>query len=286
MIPTLFQRILLGINRSPRQVLTEIFLAYSASWTLLEAFLGLVNNSNLHNPHFPGILKYTILVASSIFIGIYRSIPPFEEVICLKNTNTTIRLQFGDLFKSEGQKVIGVNEFFDSLLGDHVSEFSLHGQFIKNQLGGQSSSFDDLVRMSLAKTDYTEVKRASGNIKKYKIGTTALVSINNEDYYLVALCHTDIDTLKACSDINTFWRALEGLWERVRAGSGGKTVNVPLLGNGLSKLGLPPQQIIQLILISFLIETKRSMVAQEIRIILPFACYDQIDLSAIAREWN
>jgi len=41
-------------------------------------------------------------------------------------------------------------------------------------------------------------------------------------------------------------KALEGIWNKVRTEGNGIDVNLPLIGNGLSRIGLPPSQLLQL----------------------------------------
>ena len=64
------------------------------------------------------------------------------------------------------------------------------------------------------------------------------------------------------------WVALNSLWQRVRIESGGHAVNLPLVGSGLSGLGLPTRDLLNLIILSAITETKAREVTQGIRIVL------------------
>ena len=225
-------------------------------------------------------------VGISILFAIYKSKQPQQIRIEIKTSNTIVTIWFGDLFASPGHKVIPVNEYFDSELGEYVSPKSLHGLFIKRILGGNSLVFDNLADESLATTKCEIQQRERGRIKRYPIGTTAVVTMNDEKYFLVALSKTNMQTLKASADIPQLWTALEGLWKQVRISSGDCAVSIPLIGGGLSGIGLPSTQLLQLIILSIVSETKKTRIAPEIKIILQEDLYKEVDLELIARNWR
>ena len=54
----------------------------------------------------------------------------FRKSVTIKSNmaDTTISIAFGDFFKTNGFKAVGVNDFFDSLVDNrHISQKSLHG---------------------------------------------------------------------------------------------------------------------------------------------------------------
>ena len=181
--------------------------------------------------------------------------------------------------------MIPVNEFFDSKLGEPVSRQSIHGLFISRCFGGHGASLDTLVDESLKNTPFDDVQRPEGRQKRYPIGTTAVVPVNEDRYFLVALSKTDLNTLKASADIPELWMALVGLWKQVRISAGGHPVATPLLGGGLSGVGLPGTQLLQLMLLSIVNETKKRKITNDIRITLADDSFDEIDLEVIKNNW-
>jgi hypothetical protein len=205
----------------------------------------------------------------------------------LGTTSTQIEICFGDLFGFEGQKAIPVNEYFESSLdGDHVSERSVHGQFIKRKFSGVPQGFDALVEKSLSSVPSEHVDRPTGKNLKYPLGTTAMMNLGSERFYLVAVCATDIKTLKASSDVTQLWIALLALWEKVRTGNSGEEINVPLFGGGLAGIGLPSMQLLQLLVLSIVVATRKSTVATKIRIVLHESKFEEFDLRTIRRDWS
>ena len=181
--------------------------------------------------------------------------------------------------------MIPVNEFFDSKLGEPVSRQSIHGLFISQCFGGHGTSLDTLVDESLKNTPFDAVQRPEGRQKRYPIGTTAVVPVNEDRYFLVVLSKTDLGTLKASADIPELCMALVGLWEQVRISAGGHPVAAPLLGGGLSGVGLPGTQLLQLMILSIVNETKKRKITNDIRIILADDRFDEINLEVIKNNW-
>jgi small nuclear ribonucleoprotein (snRNP)-like protein len=205
----------------------------------------------------------------------------------IPNTNTTIEVLFGDLFKQEGMRVIPVNEFFDSEIGTPVSETSLHGIFINKCLGGHSSSFDEEVGKQLTGVQSTEVlNKPKGKNKSYSIGTTVVIRADNIKYLAFALAKTRPDTCKAYCDVATMWIALNGLWMAGRNICNGSPINLPLVGSGQSGVGLPARDLLNLIILSAITETKKERITSKIKIILQDNYFEELDLQDIKRYWE
>ena len=109
--------------------------------------------------------------------------------------------------------------------------------------------------------------------------------MNEDQFFLVALTKTDLNTLKASADIPELWMALVGLWKQVRISAGGHPVVAPLLGGGLSGVGHPGTQLLQLMLLSIVNETKKRKITNDIRIILADDRFNEINLETIKNNW-
>jgi len=267
--------------RNPLGLITSIFLTYSALWTILDPVISLGNFTKVM-----GASKYYILVILSVIVGVMMRIPKTEIMIPIKNVNTKVKIIFGDLFKQDGHKIISVNEFFDSEIGNLVSEKSLHGFFIKKYLAGQSKMFDELTDKSLSNEKFDITQRDRGRTKKYPIGTTAVVNINEVKYFLVALTKTNLDTLKSEADVPELWQALSRLWEYVRIHANSCPVNIPLIGSGAAQIGIPPEQILRMIIMSITQKAKANEITSEIRIVLSPDRFDDIGLESLRKEWS
>ena len=268
-------------KRAFRDFLVFGFATYGILWAGIEPFGFFLENSKPEGAYW-----YGTIVLISVVSGFWSCWPRNRVELKIPATDSSMEITFGDIFEGEGVVVIPVNEYFDGSLGDHVSENSLHGLFIKDVLGGQSDSFFDLTKKALESVEAEQVQRASGRDQKYPIGTVACVDINGKRFLLAALSQTDINTLKASATVHELWDCLAGTWQGARNFSNGNCVKIPLIGSGLSGVGLPPKNLIEIIVTSFLYYTKKQKIADKVTLVLPSRLKGEIDLKTIQRGWT
>ena len=276
-----FHALRLGINRHPIKFLVNWFAAYSVFWTLLDSA-----STVLPSFKVTGALCYLLIVLASLTFALVRAYPPSTVQLKVPGSITRINVSFGDVFARDGFIAIPANEFFDSELGDLVSPYSLHGMVIDRYFGGHPDAFDQLIAAELAEVPFNLVERARGKTKQYPIGASATVRTSSRKFLLFALCKTDLATFKASSTIPYLVQALECLCAKARNVLGGTKLIVPLTGAGLSGLGLPPDKLLQLILLVLANETKKGQFALEIEVVIHREKYDDIDLGAIQAAWR
>jgi len=278
---TITKKIFTGIKRHPQRFLLAIVFGYTALWTFLEPLFAILDiKPSGYNCWY--LISYIVASFIIAFIAVY---PKRKVKFNLTNTNTKVEIVFGDLFTSEGHKVISASEYFDSKIGKPVSPKSLQGIFITKILGGHTNIFDDAVNTQLAGQEIETVQRVDGKSLKYELGTTITINHNESLYFLFALTNTDNDC-NANSTPSLMLKALEGLWNKVRIEGNGIDINLPLIGNGLSRVGLPPSQLLQLTLISLLKSAKERDLSSTIRIVLTEDIFDKIDLEIIKNNWE
>jgi len=271
-----------GICRHPLKAVSHIFVAFSVMWTITEALSYFVPGIMVKGPIALGALVFI-----SIIYGLKKVWKPSKITIDVAHTNTCIIVLFGDLFEQDGIRAIAVNDFFDSKLGKPVSEKSLHGIFLNKCFGGYPEPFDKQVHGNLKDSAPSETaERDEGKSKRYPIGTTALLTAERDRYIAVALTQTNISTSKVSADVTMMWIALHKLWQRARIESGGAPLNVPLIGSGLSGLGLPTRDLLNLIILSAITETKEKLITNVIRIVLNRDRYDELDLRDVKQHWE
>lgn len=274
----------LGFQKHWQRFLVATFMAFGISWTIIESLDFLSIYKMKEESKFT---VFVLMILISCVYGTYRSYHKRSIRFKIKTTNSFVTILCGDIFETEGKKVIPVNEFFDSQLGDLVAESSVHGQLIVRNFGNNYSFLDQLVAKDLAGNQHEVVKRKKGNTKKFPIGTTAIVCPQHEDFFLVALCHTDLQTLKAYAGVPELWKALSDLWEHMRNKAANQKVSLPLIGGGLSGIDLPPMHLLQLIVLSFVVATKKNKITNEIQILIfDENDFRQIDLERIERDWS
>jgi hypothetical protein len=271
----------LSLKRHPWRALGQMFLAFSVQWTVVESF-----------DHFLPVLDVKgagalwVVIVLSFCWAIVHAWKPIRVEWRIPNSNTTIEILFGDLFEQDGLRAISVNEFFDSAIGRPVSSRSLHGIFLTRCFGGHPESFDKQVDAQLGPLNVAEVQRKEGKRRRYPIGTTVLMDVSSDQYILVALSCTDTETHKASADVGMLWTALEALLRRARTECGGRHLNLPLVGSGLAGVGLPTRDILNLIILCTIAETKTRHVTQRIRVVLHSDRFDEIDLRVFKSNWE
>ena len=270
-----------GLCRHPWRTLGVAFAAFSVLWTLTEAVTHFLPGVKIE-----GGYALSIIIVASLFYSLNRIWKPSRVSIKVATTNTVIDVIFGDLFTQDGLKAIAVTEFFESKLGLPVSDKSLHGVFLKTCIGGGVQAFDKQVNEQLKGLQSTLVTKAEGKAKSFPIGTTALIRVDGAPYIVFALAKAEPDTCKAFSDVTMMWTAMHKLWERARVESGGHPLNLPLIGSGLSGIGLPTRDLLNLIVLSAITETKARQITQRIRIILHPDRFEEIDLRDVKQHWE
>ncbi len=272
-------KIRLSITRNPKMFALSIFFGLTTMWALIEPFVSF---------YITDINKYWFLVVFiliSILIAIIKMFPKISIKIELKNTNTVVNIKFGNLFDENNNIAIPVNEYFDSELGKPVSTASLHGILINKILEGKSKIFDKAVASSLSSIPYILNNRDLGKNQKYPIGTTATLKYDNKKYLLFAVSETS-EEYEAHTNPSLMLLALNGLLTKARSECNGYELNIPLVGAGLSRSGIPPKYLVELILISILKSTKENEITNTINIIIHDSMFEKIDLNEIKRKWN
>lgn len=272
----------LGIKRRPLAFFFGVFLGYSALWTIVES----ASYFFPEEVKLQGAAYYKWLLVVSVLIGCLRAYQPQRIRFKIGHSNTAVTVYFGDLFEGGGYQAIPVNECFDSEIGTPVSPNSLHGMLINRYFGGHATSFDQLVTKDLANVPAEAISRAGGKTQRYAIGTTACVTTHSHRFLLVALCNTDVHTSKASAGLPELVRAIEGLCNKARVVLGGEKLVVPLIGSGLSGIGLPPHHLLQQTLLLLINETKKSQFALEIDVVIHPSRFEEIDLRLVEEMWT
>ena len=261
-----------------REFVVGTLAAFAALWLVVESSSAFLSWLKPEGPRLYGALWIVSAVG-----GIWRAWPTKRIDLPIPASGSSFEVRFGDVFDGAGVIVIPVNEYFDGELGEYVSPNSVHGQFIQEVLGGQSKTFVDLTQQALANVvpEQADVERQGGQCDRYAIGTVARVDILTKRYLLVVSSHTDLESLKAHASVDDLWKCLAGVWDGIRQYSGGRPVRLPLIGSGLSGVGLPPGMLLGIIATSLLDHTKRQTVADNLTLVLPPHLMAKLDLNSL-----
>lgn len=171
--------------------------------------------------------------------------------ICI-NKKTKMTIKEGNIFDANGMKVIPVNEYFDTHLGDGIiAKSSIHGQFL-NKYKDQISSLRKIIDEQLSKyyvpLPSNRNRTMVDNLpqKRYPLGTCVRIIIDNQCYLWVAMTrfnsfeHVDVSVEEFPEVIRKMFNGIEQLHD-------GNAVYLPLVGSGISGYGLTNMQILNTI---------------------------------------
>lgn len=278
----LFAGLIWGVKRHKWKTITYVFTCFSVICTGVAIVIQFFPKVRISGP---APLIAAILI--SFGWGLWRVWSPSKITVKIPNSSTYLEIIFGDIFEQEGIRAIGVSEFFETELGQPVSDKSLHGIFLKRHFSGYQESLDKQIEAQLINEEWmTVMQKLEGKSRCFPIGTTALIKANDDRYILFALSKTDHKSCKVYSNIELVWRALHRLWERARIECNGNALNLPLVGSGLSGLNLPTRDLLNLIILSAITESKARQITHKVRIVLHRQRFEEIDLREVKQYWE
>lgn len=237
------------------------------------------------------VVAFAFAVFFFLYDGFFRSgFLKFSETIQNAALGTsTIEIRFGDIFDQKGWLVIGVNEYFDSVVDEQiVAKKSLHGQMITRFFTGCVNEWEDQVSKELKSSEAVNEERKNKKAKplRYAIGTAAKVEKNDKRFVCVALSHTDISTDKASADPNDLSLAVKGALGKARECCSGEPVAIPLMGAGLAGVDMNENLLLIHIVRSVFEECKSKKVTDRISIVIHPSLLDRVDLSIVEKLWR
>lgn len=223
-----------------------------------------------------------------------------QEHIRARNPDDVVRREFpglgvtvvvrrGDLFEQDDASlVVGFGDTFDTATEDDavIARSSVQGQLLERVYGGDRGQLDRALARALTGIQPVLVEdgrvKRKGKRRRYAVGTVASLPLDGRRVFALVHCRQDLD-LVTHSSAPEFRHALECLWESARKQGLLRPVATPLLGAGLSRVGLSHEQLIIMIIDTFLKSCADDRCAPELRIVLRPADLQRVRISDIAR---
>lgn len=261
--------------------LIQEFLAFlGAFWLLIEItsffweWFNKFSNKNL--------VLFIIILILTLILVIKNNYP--KKVISreFKNLNNIIvKIEIGELLNKEGNIIIGSSDFFDTTTN---STTSIKRQIIDKYFNGAIQSLDNQIETSLQSqnihgTQVLPADKPNGKRVRYEIGDTAYFTIpsnTNIQVFISAICKViykgGVKSKEA--DIKMLTDALEKIWITIKNKNNNKNIYTPILGAGITGLNISKTTLCQLIIVSFLINSKNNKIGKSLNIIIPQRNYD------------
>lgn len=179
----------------------------------------------------------------------------------------------GDLFEQEADLVVGFSDTFDTATDGSlvISPSSLQGQLVERIYQGDVEALDADLDRALAAVNVESLESRSakqhGKLVRYPVGTVAVLERDRRRVFAVAFSRMD-NTLTAQSTEAFLHLSLGNLWVAVRRRETDRTVAMPVLGAGLSRLELERETLVNMTLASFREHARRASVCRELRIVV------------------
>lgn len=279
-----FKSIIVGTARRWRTGLAQAFSVAGAIWLVTEILTRSYSAANDWLTANSNIYLIIVTIAGAAWFMAY-TYERRSSTFRVPTTSSYITVKFGDLFEENSDWLIGVNEFFDGQLGQVVARNSVHGQFITNVFNADEARFRTAVSQALANFSSRPTDRQSQLSNAYDIGTTAVLANGPHKAFLVAMSHTDYVTHKAGSTVPMLWDAIRAALQTVRNYGNGQPLAMPLIGNGLSSVNVEPQHLLRLIVLALVDFGRKIGLPGKVTIVVPEACFDQLDIREIRRDW-
>ncbi|NER99137.1 MAG: hypothetical protein F6J86_35830 [Symploca sp. SIO1B1] len=217
-----------------------------------------------------GWLGYFGLAAVSLAIAVIQSFPRMSVCQALSSPDSAVEIKIGNLFDEPGHLVIGANDVFDTELGEVIKPSSVQGQFLKRLYGNDCSRLDADIEAALQGYQVQRTKepnKQKGKSWRYPIGTTIALGSPNKRYFWTAYGYMGND-LRVQSNADYIWNSLSRLWEEVRRKGHGMNVAIPVIGADLARTNLPRMALAKLIILSFVIASKKEFVTRKLTLVI------------------
>jgi Domain of unknown function (DUF6430) len=152
--------------------------------------------------------------------------------------------------------------------------------------GGDRAQLDRALNQALGAVPPVVVESARdkprGKRRRYAVGTVATLPLDGRRVFALVHCRQDRD-LVTRSSAEELRHALERLWESVRRQGMLRPVAMPLVGSGLARVALSREQLMTMIIGTFLRGCAGERSAPELRIVLRPAELREVRISDVAR---
>lgn len=207
-----------------------------------------------------GLLGFTTQIILSLLIAIIIVFPKSKFSCSLKSINSKVTIKMADLFEEEGHLVIGINDVFDTELGEVIKPGSIQGQFLTRKYHNDASRLDTDIETALEKLSLMPIRdtnKVRGKQLRYPIGTVATLGMGTQKYFLSAYS-TMGPNLKAQATVDDIWNSLSNLWSEIRIHGQGTKVSMAVLGSDLARTSVTREILIKTIVLSFVVASKRG----------------------------
>ncbi len=201
-----------------------------------------------------------------------------KKSVILKINRTKVVFTIGDIFTESGLKAIPFNEYFDTKVDEKlISSSSLNGIFLKNT-GVNLDEFENIYLddENIQRKLIEENHDRKGKKNRYTLGTSFVF----KEYIIVAFSSFDKQN-RAYMSYNEYVKCLLHFWQEVDRLHAGRSIVIPLMGAGITRIFDWPdareQDFFDTILYTFRVSRIKLNIDSELKIVVPKAIYHKIN---------
>jgi len=172
-------------------------------------------------------LVYGMLVIGTMLMK--RKLTKSEVTLNIRGAKVIVKE--GDIFTSNGWKVIPFNEYFDTQVDDVIiARSSLNGKYI-DSLGDDDK---EALKLAIAADDRSPLKRYDsfdGSKVRYELGTIKVF----KEIMMLALTHFN-EQNEAHTTRAEYEHTLRIMWKEIGRTYQGRPINIPLIGGGITRI--------------------------------------------------
>lgn len=244
------------------------FLGLISMWCSLENIIS--SNYTVCQKIIASVLILFGVILICFIINIFYVLNTKKIKVITSRSGHKVWLHYGDMHSSDiiydGYQnrvnvVIPVNRCFDTVVdNDLVSENSNHGRIMKKMYNEglyDAESLNNKLQEILTSRNYIPTQtltlqdKRKGNLDRYPVGTIAELEVSDKlTYFLLGISQFDQNLMATTSRLE-FVEAIQKLIEFCNTRSQGFPVVLPLLGTGLSRVGINKQNSLDYLINAF-----------------------------------
>lgn len=221
---------------------------------------------------------YIVIVIITVYIK--REITKNEITLYIRGMKVVVRE--GDLLTAEGWKLIPFNEYFDTQVDDIIiAHSSLNGKYIDSLSDDERAALINAIESDNS-SPLIRYFSTDGTKTKYELGTIKVF----REIMMLALTHFN-EQNEAHTNRAEYEHTLRNMWREIGRTHQGKSINIPLIGGGLTRLDdmtdKPSEQLLKCILCTFSTSNVVYNENVQINIVLTKKALKSIDLYELKR---
>jgi hypothetical protein len=223
-----------------------------------------------------------ILLAAALLVVIYLAIwlkANLKTSAKLDIESSTLIVRTGDIFQQEGLKAIAFNEYFDTQVDDAIiAKATLNGMYLsrfgKKEISALDAAVESDTRLQERKVAVDNHRKA-GKKTRHKLGS---VFVHGE-YLLVAFSHFDNNN-RANLTLKEYISCMLNFWDEVDQVYAGRSVSIPLMGSGITRLkdaSVHEQELLNILIWTFMVSRVKFKYPAKATIIIHGSMVDKIN---------